>query len=69
MDTAMLTLLGIVVGILAAMFLVTYLAMLFIKKKHEKTKFNSLPEGGTDASDFGEMLVQKYQNARIEGDL
>lgn len=60
---------GIVIGILALMFLLAVIALRAIKHKHEKNRYNSLPAGGTDGSEYGEMLVQKYRSQRIEGEL
>jgi len=67
-ETIMMT--SIVVGsVLVLMFAIAVIALIAIKKKHEKKRYDSLPSGGTDGSEYGEMLVQKYRNQRIEGEL
>jgi hypothetical protein len=69
MNETIMMILGIVAGIIVLMFAISLIALKIIKKKHEKNRYNSLPSGGTDGSEYGEMLVQKYRNQRIEGEL
>lgn len=69
MNETIIMVLGVVIGILVLMFLLALIALRVIKKKHEKARYDSLPSGGSDGSEYAEMLVQKYRNQRIEGEL
>lgn len=69
MNETVLLIMGIVVGVLVMMFILAFVALALIKRKHARNRFNSLPAGGTDGSEYGEMLVQKYKNQRLEGEL
>lgn len=69
MNETMIIILGIVAGIIVLMFALSFIALKIIKNRHEKNRYRSLPSGGTDGSEYAEMLVQKYRNQRIEGEL
>lgn len=60
---------GLALGIIALMFILTLIALRAIRKKQDKAKYGSLPEGGSDGSSYGDMLAQKYKNERLEGKL
>lgn len=69
MNTAIVMVSGIVFGGLLLMFALALLVIHFIKKKQANDKLHSLPAVGADSSEYADMLVEKYRNQRIEGEL